>query len=71
MEKVRRRKERESAAHRIKHIDARFQEIEAEIDARLKSLGLKSLDERSGGEPVHAPPKRGPHKSTAGFKLRY
>ncbi len=66
MEKARRSKERESAMQRVKFIDARFQEIEAEKDELLKSQG-----ERNKGEPIDARPNPAPRKKTGGFKLRY
>ena len=69
MEKARRGKERESAAHRIENIDARFQEIDAEEAALLQ--GLK---QRNGGEAAGTPspaPQPPPTGSTSVFKLRY
>jgi hypothetical protein len=67
MEKARKNKERESALHRVRNIEARFKEIEAEKEKLLEAVG----DRRSGpipdasGEGTTAPPHRG------GFKFRY
>lgn len=69
MEKARRGKEKESAMRRVKDIDARFQEMEAEKDALLKALG-----ERNGSQSIDAPaiePKPVSRKNTGGFKVRY
>lgn len=69
MEKVRRGKEKESAECRIANINARFQEIETE-----KAALLKTLEKQNGTEIISAPEikpipalRRGP----AGLKLRY
>jgi flagellar motility protein MotE (MotC chaperone) len=67
MEKFRKNKERESALHRVRNIEERFKEIEAEKDELLEALG----DRRSGptpgasGEGSAAPTHRG------GFKFKY
>lgn len=63
MEKARRGKERESAIHRIKNIDARFKEIESEKDAILQKLG-----EQNSANPVKA---KSLHRCGGGFKIRY
>lgn len=70
MERARRSKERESAMQRVKLIDARFQEIDAEKDDLLKSQGERN-GERSNGKPIDARPNPAPSKKAAGFKLRY
>lgn len=64
MEKARRGKERESAMHRVKNIDARFKEIDAERDRLLQQLG-----ERNCANPVKAKPLH--RRGTGGFKIRY
>jgi len=70
MEKARRGAERASATHRVKLIDERFREIEAEKAALLQNLG-----ERNGGTPTTdakgAEPKTGLRRGKGGFKIRY
>ena len=69
MEKFRRGKEKESAMQRVKNIDARFREIEAE-----KAALLQTLKERNCGNSENAPgvdPKPALLRSTGGFKFRY
>lgn len=70
MEKARRGKERESAMHRVKNIDARCKEIEGE-----KAALLQALDEQNSNGPADdAPaiePRPAPRRSTDGFKFRY
>lgn len=69
MEKLRRRKERESAMQRVINIDARFLEIEAE-----KAGLLQALKERNCGNSDNAPgvePKPALRRNTGGFKFKY
>jgi len=70
MEKVRRGKERESAMHRVKTIDARSMEIETEKAAMLQALEERNSngcsDEAPGTENNLAP-----RRSKGGFKIRY
>jgi len=70
MEKARRRKERDSASHRIENIDARMEEIEDE-----KAALLEALAERDKGCPTAAldsgPEPEPPPRRAAGLKLRY
>jgi hypothetical protein len=69
MEKFRRGQERENAIQRVKNIDRRFKEIEAE-EAAL----LEALKEENFGNHVHAPsvePKPAFRRNNGGFKLRY
>ena len=69
MEKVRRGKERESAACRIENIDARFHEIAAEKAKLLRSLSEQESAHSNGvsdNAPMPAPRRKEP-----GFKLRY
>ena len=70
MEKARRGEERKSAMHRVKTIDARFKEIEAE-----KAEVLQVVDERKSNGPSDETPgmehKPAPHRSKGGFKIRY
>ena len=68
MEKARREREKESAMHRVKNIEARFREIEAEKDALLDTLG-----DRRSGDAGAAPsqPESEPGSNKPGFKIRY
>lgn len=70
MEKARKGREKQAALGRLKNINARFQEIEAEKDRLLKVLG-----EQDSNKPTDAPantePKRTPLKNMGGFKVRY
>jgi len=67
MEKVRRGKEKEVALERLKNINARFREIEAEKGKLLKALGEHDSDKPA----PDAERKGGPRKNMGGFKLRY
>ena len=70
MEKIRRKKERQSASMRIKNIDTRFQEIEAEKSALLKILDKQNSNCNSDEGPgIESKPT--PRRSTGGFKIRY
>ena len=67
MEKVRRNKEKESAMIRVKNIDKRFQEIEAEKESLL---GV--LDQQNNGNSIVKPKtKPGPCNGSKGFRLKY
>jgi hypothetical protein len=66
MEKARKNKERESALHRVRNIEARFKEIEAEKGALLEALG----DRRSMPTPgTSGEDSTAPHRGA--FKFRY
>jgi len=69
MEKLRRGKERESAEHRMKNIDARFQEIEAEKAALLQALDGCGVA-RDLPTP-HANGKSVRGAKVSGFRLKY
>jgi flagellar motility protein MotE (MotC chaperone) len=66
MEKARKNKERESALHRVRNIEARFKEIEAEKEKLLEALDDRRFGPTPGasGEGTTAP-----HRG--GFKFRY
>ena len=65
LERFRRNKERECAMGRVRHLDARFQEIEAEQAAILDMLGQeKAPRARNGREHL-------PLNAEGGFKLKY
>jgi hypothetical protein len=69
MEKVRRGKERESAACRIENIDARFDEIAAEKATLLRSLSEQESANFNGVSCNAARPA--PRRKEPGFKLKY
>ncbi len=86
MEKFRRGKEKNSALNRVKNIDARFRDIEAEKAAILLALNEGNKNQESGARgqgtdvsPISDPrlltssggPKPAPRKNTGGFKVRY
>ena len=77
MEKVRRGKERESAACRIENIDARFDEIAAEKAALLRSLNEQESGMHTRGQVCHVsdnaprPLRPRAERKEPGFKLRY
>jgi len=71
MEKARREREKSSARSRIRNIDKRLEEIEAEKDATLKCLG-----ERSPGSDRRRPKiqEKSPQETSNDvecFKIRY
>ncbi len=69
IEKFRRKAERESAMHRVRNIDARFREIEAEKDTLLRALS-----ERTCGNPTdtsNTKSKSVPSHSTGRFRIKY
>jgi hypothetical protein len=70
MEKARRGSERASATHRVKLIDARFQEIEAEEAALLQNLGERNSDTPTT-DAKGAEPGTGLRRGKGGFKIRY
>ena len=70
MEKARRGTEKNSALHRLKNIDARLKEIEAEKALLLELLARRQTGESSpsrSGTPRRAPRAGTPH----GFRLKY
>lgn len=70
MEKARRGNERESAMHRVRNIDARFKEIDAEKAAMLQALEERNSDgfsDEAPGTEHKLPPRRSPGR----FKIRY
>jgi len=69
MEKYRREKEKQSALEKVRNIDRRFQDIEAErqeIISSLEALGThrQPIFELGG-------PKAAPRTTTGSFKIRY
>ena len=69
MEKARRAKEREGAAHRVNSIDARFNDIEAEKAVLLKTLAEKNRGDLSGVSGTGS--QKDAHPSATGFKIKY
>ncbi len=65
MEKARRERERASAMARVRNIDARFTEMEAEKAALLAALGERTTD----GLPSGQTPQ--PNAKDDGFTIRY
>ncbi|MCF8050316.1 MAG: hypothetical protein K9L59_03700 [Desulfobacterales bacterium] len=70
MEKARRGKERESAMRRVREIDARFQEIEAEKNNLLQGLGNVGAARNLPSEGGHIPKRSDPH-SARSFTIKY
>ncbi len=70
MEKARRGKEKESAIHRVKNIDQRYREIEAEKDALLENLNERNGEEQSI-DPLGVESGSPPHPRRGGLKFRY
>ena len=69
MEKFRRAKERESAITRVRNIDARFRDIDAEKTVILNAMNdLKNSPVGERNEERKAGPSR---KGGGGFKLKY
>lgn len=70
MEKFRRAKERESAITRVRNIDARFRDIDAEKTVILSAMNKLNNDSPSSERKEE--PEPGPRpKSGAGFKIKY
>ena len=70
MEKARRNKERESALHRVKIIEERFQAIDMEKTALLCEIKQQNSSAHSAdakkGEPI-----KESHPKESGFRIRY
>jgi hypothetical protein len=69
MEKYRRGKEKQSALEKVRNIDRRFQDIEAERQELIRSLEAQGADRRPisklGG------PEAAPRTTTGPFKIKY
>ena len=70
LEEYRRGQERDSAMFRVKSIEARTREIEAERAALLLSLGIHQGPSRPGGASS-GPHANAQHTDKDGFRLRY
>ena len=69
MERERRGRERESAMARVRNVDARSQEIEAEKAMLLDALGIHTAAGRAdAGSSTGRPPSR---RAQGGFTIRY
>lgn len=71
MEKARRGKERDSALHRVKNIEARFQEIEDEKEELLRVVGVKKDDQSDPAGASEEKPEPEQGSAARGFKIRY
>ena len=73
MEKVRREKEKESAMHRVKDINARTREIEQEKSALLQRIGLPEGTQAPAGAEKKVRPAQSPlrRQGPRGLRLRY
>jgi hypothetical protein len=80
MERSRRGEEKNSALARVKNIDARFNDIDAEKEAILASLAQQGTAQRCNGAPAlrrsdlpASPPEEDPSLETQGlgFSFRY
>ncbi len=69
MEKFRRGKEKESAMHRVKMIDDRFEEIEAEKAAISNALNGLNSGTTSKARAIQSRPAN--RRSMGGFKIKY
>ena len=69
MEKYRRGKEKQNALEKVRNIDRRFQEIEAERQELILSLEAQGADRR----PISKlrGPEAAPRTTTGPFKIRY
>ena len=70
MERTRREKEKNSAIHRIRSIDDRFQEIEAEKHRLLSALGERDDGGSAGRRPTTSG-KRMDCAKTGGVRIKY
>jgi hypothetical protein len=71
MEKARREKEKDSAQSRIRNMDKRLEEIEAEKDVTLKALGERKPGTERRRSKIRRISSGKPDKDTEGFKIRY
>jgi len=70
MEKYRRGKEKTSALERVRHIDQRFKDIEAERQEIIVALEAQGIRRRRL-PGLEAPPAAAPRTTTGPFKIRY
>ncbi len=71
MEKTRREKEKASAQSRIRNLDKRMEEIEAEKDATLKHLGERNTGSERRQSKSREISKQMPGNDAQCFKIRY
>jgi len=69
MEKFRRGKEKQSALERVRNIDQRFRDIEAERQKIITALEAKGIRRRR--LPVVDGPEAAPRTTTGPFKIKY
>ncbi len=70
MEKARRNKERESALHRVKIIEERFQAIEAEKTSLLCDIEQQNSNAHPA-DPKKGAPIRESYPKKSGFRIKY
>jgi len=72
MEKYRRGKEKQSALEKVRNIDQRFQDIEAEKQKLILSLEAQKADRRPISKRCAlGGPEAAPRTTTGSFKIRY
>jgi len=71
LEKARRREEKNSALTRVKNIDARFKDIDAEKEALLDSLAQQDAARPSGSHAISAEEGAAPEQHKTGFNVSY
>ena len=72
MEKFRRGKEKQSALERVRNIDQRFRDIEAERQKIITALEAKGIRrQRLPGGSEEPPTTAAPRTTTGPFKIRY
>ncbi len=71
MEKARREREKESAMHRVKNIDTRFREIEAEKDDLLRALGERKTSTTRNSSGAQSNSESLESQKQRQFKIRY
>jgi hypothetical protein len=71
MEKARREKEKESAMHRVKNIDGRFREIEAEKDELLRAVGERERTARRQPSSTESKSETSENREEHQFRVRY
>jgi len=71
MEKYRRGKEKTSALERVRHIDQRFKDIEAERQEIMTTLEAKGIRRQRLPGLEEPPTMAAPRTTTGPFKIRY
>ena len=71
MEKFRRNQEKVSALQKVRNIDQRFSDIEAEKQKIMATLEARGIQRRSMPEAGKLPRAETPRTTTGPFKIRY